>query len=121
MFEEAFQKLAAGGPLMIPIALVSLAAWTLLAERWLWFRSAGNPAKLLQAILPPLAGGDLDGASRLCRGGKSAVARACAANPVAVVVPCHRVLRRDGGTGGYRWGIDRKRAMLVRESESAQQ
>ncbi|GBD16380.1 Bifunctional transcriptional activator/DNA repair enzyme Ada [bacterium HR26] len=41
-----------------------------------------------------------------------AVARACAANPVALVVPCHRVVREDGGLGGYRWGIERKRALL---------
>lgn len=46
-----------------------------------------------------------------------AVASACAANPVAVVVPCHRVLRRDGGLSGYRWGIERKRALLQREAE----
>ena len=37
-----------------------------------------------------------------------AVARACAANPVALVVPCHRVVRADGESGGYRWGADRK-------------
>jgi len=44
-----------------------------------------------------------------------AVARACAANPVAVVVPCHRVVRQDGGLGGYRWGIERKKALLEME------
>jgi AraC family transcriptional regulator of adaptative response/methylated-DNA-[protein]-cysteine methyltransferase len=47
-----------------------------------------------------------------------AVAGACAANPVAVAVPCHRVLRRDGDLSGYRWGIDRKRALLDRESNA---
>jgi AraC family transcriptional regulator of adaptative response/methylated-DNA-[protein]-cysteine methyltransferase len=41
-----------------------------------------------------------------------AVARACAANPVAIVVPCHRVVPAAGGTGGYRWGSDRKAALL---------
>lgn len=41
-----------------------------------------------------------------------AVANACGANPVAAVVPCHRVVRGDGGLGGYRWGLDRKRALL---------
>ncbi len=45
-----------------------------------------------------------------------AVARACAANPVAVIVPCHRVVRADGELSGYRWGLDRKRTLLDRES-----
>jgi len=44
-----------------------------------------------------------------------AVGRACAANPVAVVVPCHRVVRSDGNLSGYRWGIRRKRELLRRE------
>lgn len=44
-----------------------------------------------------------------------AVARACATNPVAIVVPCHRVVRSDGGLGGYRWGLDRKRRLLEAE------
>lgn len=44
-----------------------------------------------------------------------AVARACAANPLAVAVPCHRVLRSDGALSGYRWGIERKRELLERE------
>jgi AraC family transcriptional regulator of adaptative response/methylated-DNA-[protein]-cysteine methyltransferase len=45
-----------------------------------------------------------------------AVARACATNPVSVVVPCHRVVRGDGSLAGYRWGLDRKRALLEHES-----
>jgi AraC family transcriptional regulator, regulatory protein of adaptative response / methylated-DNA-[protein]-cysteine methyltransferase len=44
-----------------------------------------------------------------------AVARACGANPLAVVVPCHRVLRGDGSISGYRWGVERKRLLLARE------
>lgn len=44
-----------------------------------------------------------------------AVARACATNPVALVIPCHRVVRHDGSLGGYRWGIERKQALLERE------
>ena len=44
-----------------------------------------------------------------------AVAGACAANPLAVAVPCHRVVGRDGGLSGYRWGLHRKRALLDRE------
>ncbi|MHB1296541.1 MAG: bifunctional DNA-binding transcriptional regulator/O6-methylguanine-DNA methyltransferase Ada [Anaerolineae bacterium] len=48
-----------------------------------------------------------------------AVARACATNPVALVVPCHRVVRKDGSLGGYRWGIARKRALLDQEARQA--
>jgi AraC family transcriptional regulator of adaptative response/methylated-DNA-[protein]-cysteine methyltransferase len=48
-----------------------------------------------------------------------AVARACATNPVSVVIPCHRVVRGDGDLGGYRWGLDRKRALLDREKDAA--
>jgi AraC family transcriptional regulator of adaptative response/methylated-DNA-[protein]-cysteine methyltransferase len=44
-----------------------------------------------------------------------AVAQACAANPAAVAIPCHRVVRSDGSSGGYRWGIARKEALLERE------
>jgi AraC family transcriptional regulator of adaptative response/methylated-DNA-[protein]-cysteine methyltransferase len=45
-----------------------------------------------------------------------AVARACATNPVSVVVPCHRVVREDGNLAGYRWGLERKLALLQHES-----
>lgn len=44
-----------------------------------------------------------------------AVARACASNPVSLVIPCHRVVRTDGSLGGYRWGLERKQALLAQE------
>lgn len=48
-----------------------------------------------------------------------AVARACATNPVSIVVPCHRVIRTDGSLAGYRWGLQRKQKLLDREAASA--
>lgn len=47
-----------------------------------------------------------------------AVAQACGANPLAVAIPCHRVVRRNGDLGGYRWGIARKRELLRREQHA---
>lgn len=47
-----------------------------------------------------------------------AVASACAANPVAIVTPCHRVVHEDGSISGYRWGIERKKAILEFEEKS---
>ena len=48
-----------------------------------------------------------------------AVARACATNPVSIVVPCHRVIRTDGTLAGYRWGLQRKEKLLEREASGA--
>ena len=45
-----------------------------------------------------------------------AVASACKSNPVALVIPCHRIVRSDGGISGYRWGVERKRALVAREA-----
>jgi AraC family transcriptional regulator of adaptative response/methylated-DNA-[protein]-cysteine methyltransferase len=52
-------------------------------------------------------------------GAVRAVAGACAANTLAVAIPCHRVVRSDGALSGYRWGIDRKRALIDREVKAA--
>ncbi|MGA2355156.1 MAG: bifunctional DNA-binding transcriptional regulator/O6-methylguanine-DNA methyltransferase Ada [Terriglobales bacterium] len=49
-----------------------------------------------------------------------AVARACATNPVAVAIPCHRVVRQDGNSGGYRWGLERKEQLLAIERQNAE-
>jgi AraC family transcriptional regulator of adaptative response/methylated-DNA-[protein]-cysteine methyltransferase len=48
-----------------------------------------------------------------------AVARACATNPVAVAIPCHRVVRENGSMGGYRWGMERKKALLEMEQQQS--
>ena len=74
------------------------------------------------AALRAIPAGETLGYAELARGlgmpgGARAVAAACAANAHAIAIPCHRVVRGDGALAGYRWGIDRKRALLDREAK----
>jgi len=59
--------------------------------------------------------GEIAGAVGLPNGAR-AVGHACATNPVALIVPCHRAIRKNKGLGGYRWGLERKKKLLARES-----
>lgn len=73
--------------------------------------------KALQAVPPGSTISYSDLAHRIgAPSSARAVAGACAANALAVAIPCHRVVRNDGGLSGYRWGVDRKRALLDREA-----
>jgi len=49
-----------------------------------------------------------------------AVAQACASNPTALIIPCHRVVRKNGHPGGYRWGTQTKKTLLAKEKIAAQ-
>jgi AraC family transcriptional regulator of adaptative response/methylated-DNA-[protein]-cysteine methyltransferase len=76
---------------------------------WQVLRSIPSGRRVTYAELAELAG--------VPRGAR-AVASACAANAIAVAIPCHRVVRNDGSISGYRWGVDRKAALLNREAGS---
>jgi len=76
--------------------------------------------RALQEIQPGNTASYLDVARKIGKPKASrAVAGACAANPLAVVVPCHRVVRSTGEVSGYRWGVNRKKKLLVHESEQS--
>ncbi len=78
-------------------------------------------AKVWQALRQIPCGSTQTYSEVACNLGKPnavrAVARACATNPVSLIIPCHRVVRSDGGLGGYRWGIKRKEFLLAQESQ----
>lgn len=81
----------------------------------------GTPFQLLVwHYLQGIPSGSVQSYAEVARGigrptAARAVAGACAANRVALLIPCHRVIRGDGGLGGYRWGLERKRGLLERE------
>ena len=89
-------------PLDIRATAFQRRVWTYLQS--IPFGATRSYSQVAQAIGRPSA----------CR----AVARACASNPVAVAIPCHRVVREDGSMGGYRWGIARMKALLAIERRS---
>ena len=100
---QAVQAYLAGEPLTLPLDLSPSAfqarVWTALQE--IPRGETRSYAQVAEAIGDPAA--------------VRAVAGACAKNPVALAVPCHRVVRADGSSSGYRWGVARKRALLERE------
>ncbi|MHC5082004.1 MAG: MotA/TolQ/ExbB proton channel family protein, partial [Planctomycetota bacterium] len=76
--ENIIEKLAQGGPLMIPIASVSVVAWALIVERFLWLRRQGQPTQIADDLDVAIRGGDLRRASVICEAGRGMVARAVA-------------------------------------------
>lgn len=64
---------------------------------------------------------DSKGSARPFRSPAQQVAEACAANPVAILIPCHRVIRSDGSIGGYRWGATRKKELLAAERATSRE
>jgi len=96
-------KLRSSLPLDIQATAFQRRVWTQLQA--IPFGATRSYAQVAKAIGQPTA--------------TRAVARACATNPVAVAIPCHRVVRKDGDMGGYRWGVERKEALLQLESAEA--
>src|SRR5579863_6394335 len=92
-------ELNAALPLDIRATAFQRRVWTYLQS--IPFGSTRSYGEVAKAIGQPTA--------------RRAVARACATNPVAVAIPCHRVVREDGNISGYRWGVERKKALLEME------
>jgi AraC family transcriptional regulator, regulatory protein of adaptative response / methylated-DNA-[protein]-cysteine methyltransferase len=97
------QRLNAALPLDIQATAFQRRVWTHLQT--IPFGATRSYAAVAKAIGQPTA--------------TRAVARACATNPVAVAIPCHRVVSKSGDTGGYRWGMERKKALLELETQPA--
>jgi AraC family transcriptional regulator of adaptative response/methylated-DNA-[protein]-cysteine methyltransferase len=95
------QRLNAALPLDIQATAFQRRVWTHLQT--IPFGATRSYAAVAKAIGQPTA--------------TRAVARACATNPVAVAIPCHRVVSKSGDTGGYRWGMERKKALLELETQ----
>jgi AraC family transcriptional regulator, regulatory protein of adaptative response / methylated-DNA-[protein]-cysteine methyltransferase len=79
--------------------------------------------KLVWGVVQRIPAGSTASYAELARqigapGAVRAVAQACGANTLAVAIPCHRVIRHDGSLSGYRWGLERKRALLAREAHA---
>jgi AraC family transcriptional regulator of adaptative response/methylated-DNA-[protein]-cysteine methyltransferase len=96
------QRLNAALPLDIQATAFQRRVWTHLQS--IPFGTTRSYAAVAKAIGQPTA--------------TRAVARACATNPVAVAIPCHRVVRKSGDMGGYRWGVERKKALLELEQQA---
>src|SRR5436853_4685275 len=94
------QKLNASLPLDIQATAFQRRVWAYLQS--IPFGATRSYSQVAKAIGQPTA--------------SRAVARACATNPVAVAIPCHRVVRESGEMGGYRWGIERKKSLLAIEN-----
>jgi AraC family transcriptional regulator of adaptative response/methylated-DNA-[protein]-cysteine methyltransferase len=98
------QRLNSSLPLDIQATAFQRKVWTYLQS--IPFAATRSYGQVAKAIGQPTA--------------TRAVARACATNRIAVAIPCHRVVRTDGDVGGYRWGVERKKALLDLEQTSAQ-
>jgi AraC family transcriptional regulator of adaptative response/methylated-DNA-[protein]-cysteine methyltransferase len=97
------QKVNASLPLDIQATAFQRRVWTYLQA--IPFGATRSYGEVAKAIGQPTA--------------SRAVARACATNPVAVAIPCHRIVRGSGQMGGYRWGVDRKKTLLEIEKQEA--